>query len=269
MSYSATTPALFTGATKTHQGRFERAHGGTLFLDELATTSMLVQEKLLRVIEYGEFERVGGSKTQSVDVRLVAATNQDLPSLAKTNKFRADLLDRLAFDVLTLPPLREREEDILLLANHFAVNMAKELGRDLFAGFTAESEDVLQNHNWPGNIRELKNVVERCVYRTEPEALVDEIILNPFASPFRPLEDNAPQITETNPKPAPLATDTNFPIDLKEHIKNHEKDIIESAMEEGKHNQRKAAELLGLSYHQLRGYLKKYSLVGTGAEEDE
>ena len=99
----------FTGATKTHKGRFERAHGGTLFLDELATTSALVQEKLLRIIEYGEYERVGGNRTLHCDVRLIAATNEDLPALADRGQFRLDLLDRLAFDVLTLPPLRERQ----------------------------------------------------------------------------------------------------------------------------------------------------------------
>jgi len=110
----------FTGASKSHQGRFERANKGTLFLDELATTSMRVQEKLLRVIEYGEFERLGGQKTLRVDVRLVAATNVDLPALAERGDFRHDLLDRLAFDVITLPPLRARFEDIALLANQFA-----------------------------------------------------------------------------------------------------------------------------------------------------
>jgi len=125
----------FTGATKMHRGRFERADKGSLFLDELATTSALVQEKLLRIIEYGEFERVGGSKTLTTDVRLIAATNEDLPSLAAAGKFREDLLDRLAFDVITLPPLRHRREDILLLAEHFAMNMASEMGLDYFSGF--------------------------------------------------------------------------------------------------------------------------------------
>src|SRR5690606_24339796 len=138
----------FTGATRTHRGRFERADGGTLFLDELANTSPLVQEKLLRVIEYGEYERVGGNKTLRCDVRLVAATNEDLPSLADAGKFRHDLLDRLAFDVITLPPLREREEDILLLAEHFAITMAGELGRDLFAGFTPRAREQLLAYPW-------------------------------------------------------------------------------------------------------------------------
>ena len=254
----------FTGATRTHHGRFERAHGGTLFLDELATTSMLVQEKLLRVIEYGEFERVGGSKTLTCDVRLVAATNQDLPALAADGKFRSDLLDRLAFDVLTLPPLREREEDILLLANHFAIDMAKELGREFFAGFSSEVADILLTHQWPGNVRELKNVVERCVYRTEPEEMVTEVVFDPFASPWRPLHNQAADAGASDGRQrAP-----DLPVALKEHIRDYEIALIERAMDQAKHNQRKAAELLDLTYHQLRGYLKKYELVGAAAEED-
>src|SRR5690554_734504 len=177
----------FTGAQKRHEGRFERADGGSLFLDELANTSTLVQEKLLRVIEYGEFERVGGQKTVRTNARLVAATNEDLPSLAAQGKFRADLLDRLAFDVITLPPLRERTEDILLLAEHFAIQMTRQLRLSCFAGFTSQAKQTLEEYHWPGNIRELKNVVERSVYRTNSDEVpVSHIILDPFDSPWRP-----------------------------------------------------------------------------------
>lgn len=241
----------FTGASRTHQGRFERADGGTLFLDELANTSGLVQEKLLRVIEYGEFERVGGRRTQRADVRLIAATNEDLPRLAAAGRFRLDLLDRLAFDVITLPPLRERPEDIPLLADYFATNMAKELGRDLFSGFTAGAADALLRHRWPGNLRELKNVVERAVYRTEPGAAVAEIVLDPFHSPFRP--DSG----EQGFSPAAPARVT-LPLDLKAVVQQLEVDLINKALVAAKFNQRRAAEQLGLTYHSLRGYLKKY-----------
>ncbi len=260
----------FTGATRTHHGRFERADGGTLFLDELANTSSLVQEKLLRVIEYGEFERVGGAKTLRCDVRLVAATNEDLPALAEAGHFRFDLLDRLAFDVITLPPLREREEDILILAEHFAINMAGELGRDLFAGFSQRAREALQRHPWPGNVRELKNVVERCVYRTPPDEEVDEIAFDPFESPYRPrtaLANGAATANRNgraaNPSAAsPSASlSARLPLDMKEAVQTFEIDLIEQAMDEARHNQRKAAELLGLTYHQLRGYLKKYQLL--------
>lgn len=277
----------FTGASKAHQGRFERAHRGTLFLDELATTSMRVQEKLLRVIEYGEFERLGGRKTQRVDVRIVAATNVDLPGLADSGEFRHDLLDRLAFDVITLPPLRARLEDIELLANHFAINMASELGRDFFPGFSATAQEQLNTHPWPGNIRELKNAVERSVYRTAADTPVTEITLDAFESPYRPApkvrvyssstDANADSNTN-NPAPNKVkvagATATNssmpsLPLDLREELKRHEIALIEQGMEEGRFNQRKAAGLLGLTYHQLRGLLKKYELLNANGESSD
>ena len=182
--------------------------------------------------------------------------------MAAEGKFRSDLLDRLAFDVLTLPPLREREEDILLLANHFAVDMAKELGREFFPGFSIEVAATLEAHDWPGNVRELKNVVERCVYRTEPEDEVTEVVFDPFASPYRPLNENG--TAEQNG----ARTGPKLPLELKDHIRDYEIELIEKAMDQSKHNQRKAAELLGLTYHQLRGYLKKYELVGAAAEEE-
>ena len=153
----------FTGAQKRHPGRFERADGGTLFLDELATAPMMVQEKLLRVIEYGELERVGGSQPLQVNVRLVCATNADLPAMVNEGTFRADLLDRLAFDVVQLPPLRERESDIMLMAEHFAIQMCREIKLPLFPGFTERAKETLLNYRWPGNIRELKNLVERTI----------------------------------------------------------------------------------------------------------
>jgi psp operon transcriptional activator len=251
----------FTGAQKKHQGRFEKADGGTLFLDELATSSARIQEKLLRVIEYGEFERVGGSETIKVDVRLVAATNQDLPALAARGEFRADLLDRLAFDVITLPPLRYRQEDILILSEHFALRMTQELDRDLFPGFSSNAKQQLTEHNWPGNIRELKNVIERNIYLTEPNKVISEIKFNPFASPFRPV----------NKKPLPLEQPTThsdspqsnpkLPLDFKMHIQEYEISLIKNALELSQFNQKKTADILGMTYHQLRGYLKKYDLL--------
>ncbi len=243
----------FTGASKTHHGRFERAHGGTLFLDELGSTSPLVQEKLLRIIEYGEFERVGGNKTLYCDVRLIAATNRDLPSLAESGKFRSDLLDRLAFDVLTLPPLRERDTDIMLLAEHFAVGMTNELNRKYFPGFSAEAKQALEEYPWPGNVRELKNVVERCVYRSDIETEITEVLFDPFDSPYRP--------TEKADKSQVKLNVTTLPLDLKQTVREFEIDLLNRSLAEAKHNQRKAAELLKLTYHQLRGYLKKYELL--------
>lgn len=240
----------FTGAQKRHPGRFERADGGTLFLDELATAPMLVQEKLLRVIEYGELERVGGSRPLQVNVRLVCATNADLPQMVENETFRADLLDRLAFDVVQLPPLRERQSDIMLMADHFAIQMCRELGLPLFPGFTERARDTLLGYRWPGNIRELKNVVERSVYRHgSSDTPLDEIIIDPFhrvPSPVRSTTDSAPL-------PA-------LPLDLRQFQQSQEKALLESSLQQAKFNQKRAAELLGLTYHQLRALLKKHAL---------
>lgn len=275
----------FTGASKRREGRFEYADQGTLFLDELANTSALVQEKLLRVIEYGEFERVGGTRTVKVDVRLIAATNEDLPTLAEQNEFRADLLDRLAFDVITIPPLRERKADILMLAEHFAINMARELKMDLFEGFTKKAQELLLDYAWPGNIRELKNVVERAVYRTPPNLPVHDIILNPFESKYRPkgrikavttapevknptsivVEDTQSVLESTVDATSPLAKPQSdvfsFPLDLKQASQEYEVKMLKEALKDSQFNQKKTAEKLSLTYHQLRGYLKKYNLL--------
>ncbi|RUO22487.1 phage shock protein operon transcriptional activator [Aliidiomarina iranensis] len=301
----------FTGAGKRHEGRFERADKGTLFLDELATTSPLVQEKLLRVIEYGEFERVGGTRPVRVDVRLIAATNENLPALAARKEFRADLLDRLAFDVITLPPLRERRDDILLLAEHFAIQMARELELECFQGFTRQAQEQLLAYHWPGNVRELKNVVERSLYRLNNAALpLHDIIFDPFASPWQPREsmrshemlgshvsDNSedhlaehlaasesaatkanaetslvsiatsPQSEITNNSTIRLPN-MNQAFDFKQVAQDFEIKVLTDALANCQFNQKKTAELLGLTYHQLRGYLKKYHLL-EGASRDE
>ncbi|MFI8417027.1 phage shock protein operon transcriptional activator [Serratia sp. NPDC078593] len=252
----------FTGAQKRHLGRFERADGGTLFLDELATAPMLVQEKLLRVIEYGHLERVGGSQPLQVDVRLVCATNDDLPALAAAGKFRADLLDRLAFDVVQLPPLRQRQQDIMLLAEHFAIQMCRELSLPLFPGFTEHARETLLGYAWPGNVRELKNVVERSVYRhgTSNSAL-DEIIINPFAP-----HTAQPRHAIIDHQDTALPT---LPVDFKHWQSEQEKQLITMALKQARFNQRKAADLLGLTYHQLRGMLKKYPLLHSASSEEE
>ncbi|MDN3653170.1 phage shock protein operon transcriptional activator [Thalassotalea ponticola] len=271
----------FTGANKRHEGRFERANGGTLFLDELANTSGLIQEKLLRVVEYGEFERVGGSRTVKADVRLIAATNEDLPAMAERGEFRADLLDRLAFDVITLPPLRERKEDIILLAEHFAINMARELDFELFSGFTEKVKKHMLDYHWPGNIRELKNVVERSVYRhNNPHLAVSELVIDPFDSPFRPQKrvktadrqvgtDNDTnhsvneQQTDSTTSSSANASNTTveYPVSLKDLSQNYETTLLKDALAACQFNQKKTAEALQLTYHQLRGYLKKYNLL--------
>jgi len=206
----------FTGAQKRHPGRFERADGGTLFLDELATAPMMVQEKLLRVIEYGELERVGGSQPLQVNVRLVCATNASLPDLVEEGTFQ----------------------------------MCRELGWLLFPGFTPEAEQTLLDYSWPGNIRELKNVVERSIYRHgTSETAVDTIIVDPFSRP-------APQKTETADNGLPA-----LPLDLRQWQQQSEKALVETSLAQAKYNQKRAAQLLGVTYHQLRALLKKHEIA--------
>jgi psp operon transcriptional activator len=256
----------FTGATRRRLSRFEAADTGTIFLDEIGNAPPAVQEKLLRVIEYGSFERVGGNETVSVDVRVIAATNADLRGLAEQNKFRADLLDRLAFDVVNIPPLRDREDDILVLANHFATRMTAELGREIFAGFSPAAEATLTSHSWPGNVRELRNAVERSLYRhPDPTAPIAKIILDPFASPSpeprRMGERSATHHSLSGPElssaaPAPTPTPTNF----RTAVDAYESNLLSTALKTARFNQKVAAAALGLTYHQFRNALKRHRL---------
>jgi psp operon transcriptional activator len=258
----------FTGAVRGRVGRFELAGGGTLFLDEIASMSLRLQEKLLRVVEYGEFEKLGSSETERADVRLVGAANQDLPSLAHQGKFREDLLDRLSFDVVTVPPLRERRGDVLLLAQKFASDMARELKHDYFAGFTPACEQQMQQYDWPGNVRELRNVVERAVYRAEsPKRPIERVEFDPFTSPYRlrqggggePAPAPAPAAPVASSAPTPGAA--QFPLDFEQAVGEHEKGLIRAALAATRYNQRRAAAQLSLTYHQFRGLLRKYKLL--------
>ena len=260
----------FTGATERRLGRFELADGGTLFLDEIATASMQVQEKLLRVVEYGEFQRLGGEKVLSTDVRVVAATNVDLPSRAASGAFRADLLDRLAFDVITLPPLRARTGDISLLADFFARRMARELAED-FPGFAPSAIAAMENHAWPGNVRELRNFAQRVTYRaiaageTQPIRF-DPSAMDPFDSPFRPaatLSSQAPPPRPETPQ-SRSAPGTSF----EDQLRLFETRLIDAALANSEGHQGKAAKQMGLSYHQFRGLLKKHG-YGKGASRPE
>jgi len=246
----------FTGALQRRFGRFESADRGTLFLDEIGSIPMEVQEKILRVVEYNVFERVGSSESIEVDVRIIAATNADLNDLVRKNLFKPDLLDRLSFEVLFLPPLRERKEDITLLAGHFAGRMALELGRNEIPVFSDEAVESLEKHPWPGNIRELKNVIERAVYRSDAVTITD-IDFHPFHSPYenpaRPVSIKTPSIEMT---PADANLRLNQP--LKEAVWQLKIKMLEAALRKAKFNQKKAARILGLTYHQFRGLYRQY-----------
>jgi psp operon transcriptional activator len=259
----------FTGAQKTRKGRFEEAEGGTLFLDEIGLIPLEVQEKILRVVEYGTYERVGSSKTHEANVRIVGATNADLPQLCAEGKFKEDLLDRLSFEVLFLPPLRERGDDILLLANFFAAKMAMECGREEMPVLSDSVQEQLMRYPWPGNVRELKNVVERAVYRSESR-LIDHVDFNPFSNPFAKCP---PVSLETSSVPVPdgevalpvavdvsgqegVVTDPMDVLPLSDYEGAKERldvSFLRRALEQAEGNQREAAKLLGLTYDQFRG----------------
>ncbi len=257
-------PGAFTGAAKRRLGRFELADGGTLFLDEVGNAGLPVQEKILRVIEYGEFERLGGSETLTVSVRVVAATNLDLPAAAAAGRFREDLLDRLAFDVMTLPPLRARSGDVALLSDHFGRAMAKDIGWPAFPGFSKSVQTALEAYAWPGNVRELKNVVERAVaFWGNPSSPIDAVTFDPFASPYRPARVAGPA---QSPRDEPVAAPTQpLPADFKSAVAAFETELLTRALTEARHNQRVAAKRLGLGYHQFRNTLRKHGLLPSRA----
>ncbi|MFL6857728.1 MAG: phage shock protein operon transcriptional activator [Allosphingosinicella sp.] len=264
----------FTGATKSRIGRFEEADGGTLFLDELATLSQGAQERLLRAVEYGEVTRIGASKPMHVDVRIVAATNEHLPRLAEQGRFRADLLDRLSFEVVTLPPLRHRSSDIPILADHFARRMGLELGWESWPGFSSAALNRLLGYSWPGNVRELRNVVERAVYRWGDETrAIDSVQFDPFESPWLPpppagAASEPPRLAEAAKEgeilPPPLQPSLHDPVscaDFRLAVAEYEKAILAAALEKCRWNQRQAATALQLTYDQLRHAMKRHQLM--------
>ncbi|MEH3106119.1 MAG: phage shock protein operon transcriptional activator [Sphingomonas fennica] len=250
----------FTGAMKARAGRFEEADGGTLFLDELATLSMAAQERLLRAVEYGEVTRIGASRPLKVDVRIVAATNEHLPDLVDKGRFRADLLDRLSFEVVTLPPLRARTGDVAVLADHFGRRMASELGWPRWPGFAPAAEAVLADHDWPGNVRELRNVVERAVYRWgDAERPVEALDFDPFASPWRPAA--APSAPAAPAPPAAAAAPEPPCDDLRAACDAYERRLLQQALARCRFNQRQTAAALSLTYDQLRHALRRHDLL--------
>lgn len=240
----------FTGATRRREGRFEAAHGGTLFLDELGNIPLEVQEKVLRVVEYGYFERVGGTEPVQVDVRLVGATNVDLRQLAATGHFKNDLLDRLSFEVLFLPPLRHREDDIILLAYQFASRMAHELHLTGVPDFSEAALEQLTQYDWPGNIRELKNVVERAVYKSDHD-VIEKVEFDPFQAPF---DIRYEKHTGTEPSGEGYRLQQSYDSALAEF----ELTLLQRALLHTAGNQKQAAESLGLSYDRFRWLYRKY-----------
>jgi psp operon transcriptional activator len=242
--------------TRHRKGRFESASGGTLFLDEIGNIPVEVQEKILRVVEYRTFEQVGSSKSIHTDVRIIGATNADLLTMTAEGRFKRDLLDRLSFEVLFLPALRERMGDILLLANHFAARMAFELGRQEIPEFSDEAVTALERYPWPGNVRELKNVVERAVYRSD-SARITDITFDPFRPSYGEVLTKDP---EANGEPGALTKTRPVPVEkpFSEAVLELEIQLLKRALKKAQYNQRRAAQILGLTYHQFRGLYRKH-----------
>ena len=266
----------FTGATRNHKGRFERADGGTLMLDELGNMSLRLQEKLLRVLEYGEFEPLGSHETKQVDVRVIGTTSADLQAMAKAGTFRYDLLDRLAFDVVHIPPLRLRKGDILELAQHFAQRMSHELGWQLFLGFSLQARQQLVNHSWYGNVRELRNVVERSLYRWgQADEPVPEVFLDVFSKPWNlTQEHDQDQFLEYEldqaSKKGSIKTSSQVGLsDFRQQVERYEFGLLHTALAQNQHHQSHPANSLGLSYHQFRGLLKKHKLAKNQGHEHD
>lgn len=252
----------FTGAQRRRIGRFERAQGGTLILDEIASASPAVQEKVLRVIEYGELERVGGEGTVTVDVRVIGAANVDLADKAREGSFRADLLDRLTFDVLTLPPLRARPGDLRPLAESFARDMAREAGRETAPTFSEAALNQMAAYPWPGNVRELRNAVERTVARLPRDrTVIGRVIVDPFESPWRLGGD----IPFRDPRPEAPA---DLPADFDAAVADFECGLLTRALRESRYKQVRAAQALGLGYHRFRRLMAKYGLSSRAAGEE-
>jgi psp operon transcriptional activator len=264
----------FTGAARRRQGRFEAADTGSLFLDEISHLTMEAQARILRVVEYGAFQLVGSSVERKVDVRVIAATNANLLGMCQNGTFLPDLWDRLSFEVITLPPLRDRPGDISTLAHYFAARMAQEMGLPATPLFAPETLQALEAHSWPGNVRELKNMVERLVYRASAsgtETIAPDSAHQALAGAYSPSAPEAPGSPRQASSPA-LPNKPNVPNSpsimpalplgpgqFDEFLRLQAASLIDQAMAMANHNQIQAAKLLGLSYSRFRFLRRKFA----------
>jgi DNA-binding NtrC family response regulator len=227
----------FTGAVQARKGRFEMADGGTLFLDEVGEMSLKVQVKLLRVLEKGEFERVGGEKTLKVDVRLITATNRNLEKEVSEGRFREDLFYRLNVITIHLPPLRERKDDIPILSNFFVIKYIKKYKKEI-KGFAPEAMEALCAYHWPGNVRELENVVERAIVLCKKNTIsVDHLPRNVV-----PVKDDMSVI--------------KIPVGIS--LKEAEKEIIQKTLQMTHGSKKEAAKILGISNRKIEYKVKEW-----------
>ncbi|HMA84214.1 MAG TPA: sigma-54 dependent transcriptional regulator, partial [Desulfosalsimonadaceae bacterium] len=233
----------FTGASSHKQGRFHQAHTGTIFLDEIAEMTPAIQAKILRVLQEQSFEPLGGSQSVQVDIRVIAATNRVLEAEIEQGRFREDLYYRLNVVSVAVPPLRERKEDILLLAEHF-LSIYAQKNRRLIKGFTPRAADLLMRYHWPGNVRELENAVERAVILTRGEMITPEHLPHPIQA-----IDAGEGGAET--------VDTGVSVRA---LKDVEKEMILRTLDQTDGNRTRTAEILGISRRTLQLKLKKYGI---------
>jgi len=238
----------FTGADSNKKGLLEVAEKGTIFLDEIGEMSGVMQVKLLRVLQERKFRRVGGLEELTADIRVVAATNQDLEKAVADGRFREDLFYRINVIPIALPPLRERREDIPLLAEHFLVKYAEQMQKPV-TGISRPAMELLMRHDWPGNIRELENILERAVaLEATPTVLVESL----------PPTIRAGAVRSSGNPAAVEIPETGF--DLEAHVQSIERGYLAEALQRAGGVQVKAAELLGMSFRSFRYYVKKYNL---------
>ncbi|MBI5180577.1 MAG: sigma-54-dependent Fis family transcriptional regulator [Nitrospirae bacterium] len=234
----------FTGAISKKEGRFELSDNGTIFLDEIGDMSPATQAKVLRVLQEREFERVGGTKTLKVDVRVIAATNKELDKEIKTGRFRDDLFYRLNVVTIHMPSLKERREDIIPLSDHF-LRHYKEKNNKAIKGLHPEALSLMQSYNWPGNIRELENAIERAVIMSRGEYIVPS---------------DLPIAIQSYPPLSPLTKGGQRGVEAGATIKDVEKDLILKTLRETNGNRTKAAQLLGITRRTLLNKIKEYKI---------
>jgi two-component system, NtrC family, response regulator PilR len=237
----------FTGADANKKGLIEVAEKGTVFLDEIGEMSAVMQVKLLRVLQERRFRRVGALDELTADIRVIAATNQDLSKAVAEGRFREDLFYRINVIPIALPPLRDRREDIPLLADHFLAKYSEQMNKDI-SGVSREAMDLLLHHDWPGNIRELENAIERAVaLEATPAILPDSLPVG--------IRGDSPKAAAA---PAEALPESGF--DLEAHVQEIERGYIAEALKKAGGVQVRAADLLGMSFRSFRYYVKKYNL---------
>ena len=241
----------FTGAGTNKKGLLEAAQGGTLFLDEISEMSALMQVKLLRVLQERRFRRLGGTDELEADIRIVAATNRDLPKEIAEGRFREDLYYRINVIPVQLPPLRERGEDVAMIADHFVERFARQMGKRV-TGISRAAAELIEAYEWPGNIRELENAMERAVALEAAPAILPDSLPDAVRGGARP------QLAFVAPaQPAPLP-EGGF--SLEQHVAQVERDYISEALRKAQGVRSRAADLLGMSFRSFRYYAKKYNL---------